>query len=257
MRLFVLAAGKGTRLAPETHDKPKCLVPLHGGRTFVSHLLSLAEHTEYIDEAFVVTGHCSERVDQALEQHRFALQARTIYNPFYEVAGPIVSLWVGIEKMVDQNFLVCNGDTFYTRRAFDQVWTKSRESVRLCVDEVSKPQRDDMKVEYDGQGRLAYVGKDLPVEQADAVSTGFLMVKGPMMRKVFTDTVIDLLHDNHNVQTWQAWHIVLNALAEQDVPVEPVTVHPHDWAEVDTPDELHGLRARVDGHVLRRVPVVE
>mgnify|MGYP003976812269 FL=1 len=40
MRAIILAAGQGTRLAPHTDDRPKCLVEL-SGQTLLSRQLSV------------------------------------------------------------------------------------------------------------------------------------------------------------------------------------------------------------------------
>lgn len=234
------------------------MVDLKNGRSFFTHLLSTAERTRFIDEVFVVTGHESHKVEDLIRRKETPLEATAIYNPFYEVAGPLVSLWMGRQHMAHQNFLVCNGDTFYGSRPFNEIWTPEREAIRLCIDREREPRADDMKIELDREGHLVQVGKQVPHNRTDAVSTGLLMVKGPQTRRAFTKTVDELIHENENVQTWQAWHIILNRLAEGGVPIETPVVTSNDWVEVDTPDELHLLRSRVNGHsVLKQAVAVD
>jgi L-glutamine-phosphate cytidylyltransferase len=247
MRLFVLAAGQGKRLEPETIDRPKCLVPLDDGSTFLSRLIHIAARTQYIDEVFVITGHCSQKVEQMVRTSNLPLETHTLYNPFYEVAGPLVSLWIAHERMEDQSFLVCNGDTLYTQRPFDALWTPKRETIRLCVDPGSRPQEDDMKVQLDDQGNLVAVGKTLPPSATHVLSTGLVMVKGPEMRRRFTGAIRDLVRRSENVQKWQAWHEVLNKLAHEGISVETLAVDGADWTEVDTLGELEELRQRMSG----------
>ncbi len=226
------------------------MVDLRNGRSFFTHLLSTAERTRFIDEVFVVTGHESHKVERLIRRKENPLEATAIYNPFYEVAGPLVSLWMGRQHMVHQNFLVCNGDTFYGSRPFKEIWTHEREAIRLCVDRERVPGADDMKIELDREGHLVQVGKHVSLRRTDAVSTGLLMVKGPETRRAFTKAVDDLIHQNENVQTWQAWHIILNRLADDGIPIETPVVTSNDWVEVDTPDELDHLRSRVNGNVV-------
>ncbi len=59
MRAIILAAGQGTRLAPHTDDRPKCLVELAGKSLLARQLAVLAEQS--IDDIVLVGGY---RADQ-------------------------------------------------------------------------------------------------------------------------------------------------------------------------------------------------
>jgi len=60
MRAIILAAGQGTRLAPHTNDRPKCLVELAGQSMLSRQLAVLGELG--IDDIVLVGGYRSDQL---------------------------------------------------------------------------------------------------------------------------------------------------------------------------------------------------
>ncbi len=64
MKTMLLAAGKGTRLAPLTDTTPKPLLPV-GGKPLIFHLLGQLQQAG-VNEVVINTHHLGEQIEQAL-----------------------------------------------------------------------------------------------------------------------------------------------------------------------------------------------
>ena len=107
-RAMVLAAGRGTRLAPLTHVTPKPLVPV-AGRPLLEHILSLLR-AGGIEEVVVNLHHLGHVIEQHLGNgSRFGLRIR------YSWEDPILDTGGGIKRaeplLAGEPFVVINGDS--------------------------------------------------------------------------------------------------------------------------------------------------
>jgi choline kinase len=193
----------------------------------------------------VITGHQAHALDSAVEQAPQGLRAETIYNPFYDISGPIVSLWAAHTRMHDDDFLVCNGDTLYRDRALMTLMAGAPDTILLSIDRASAPERDDMKVVLDARRRLVEVGKDVAIDRADGVSTGLLCVRGDRSRRAFIDTLLDMIREPEGLARDRPWHSVLNVLVTRGITIDTSDVSPQDWAEADTPEELLSVQEAI------------
>jgi len=250
MRLFVLAAGKGSRLSAASKGMPKCLVDLGDGSTLLGRLAAAACAAGSIDELVIVTGYEAERVDQMLDSISAGLRTRVLYNPFYEIAGPLVSLWVAHPWMDGADFLVCNGDTYYTARALELVAGHKPLSITLGVDTTGRGGSDSLRVELDANRRLRHVAKDVPKESASGVSAGLLAVRGIQMRRELAAAICRMIRNRESIQPKSVWHSMVNHLVAQGTAVDTVELAPRDWHEIDTLEdlqEMQKLMLTVDG----------
>jgi mannose-1-phosphate guanylyltransferase len=76
MKVFLLAAGLGTRLRPLTDKIPKCLVPING-KPLLLIWLELCQH-HGITEVLINTHHLAEQVNEFIENHKSKFQFLTI-----------------------------------------------------------------------------------------------------------------------------------------------------------------------------------
>lgn len=107
-RAMVLAAGKGTRLAPLTDTLPKPLMPV-GGEPLLVHILGFLR-AGGIEDVVINLHHLGERVEEAIgDGSRFGVRVR------YSWEREILDTGGGIKHaealLGDEPFVVCNGDS--------------------------------------------------------------------------------------------------------------------------------------------------
>jgi len=107
-RAMVLAAGRGTRLAPLTTTIPKPLAPV-GGRPFLEHILAFL-HAGGVREVVINLHHLGHLIEQHVgDGRRFGLSVR------YSWEDPILDTGGGIKHaeplLAGEPFVVVNGDS--------------------------------------------------------------------------------------------------------------------------------------------------
>jgi mannose-1-phosphate guanylyltransferase len=126
-RAMVLAAGRGTRLAPITHTTPKPLVPV-AGRPLLEHLLEFLR-AGGIEEVVINLHHLGHRIEQYVgDGARFGLRIR------YSAEDPILDTGGGIKKaeplLAGEPFVVANGDSLLEIRLRDLIdWHRAQGGV--------------------------------------------------------------------------------------------------------------------------------
>lgn len=106
MKAIILVAGKGSRLAPYTDDRPKCLVQV-GGRAILDHQLD-ALAAAGVREVVLVVGCMQEKVRQHL-CGRIGFKFKFIVNERFADTNTAYSLWLARWEMTD-DFIYLNGD---------------------------------------------------------------------------------------------------------------------------------------------------
>jgi NDP-sugar pyrophosphorylase family protein len=107
-RAMVLAAGRGTRLAPLTHTTPKPLVPV-ADRPLLEHILEFL-YAGGIREVVINLHHLGHRIEEQIgDGRRFGLGVR------YSWEDPILDTGGGIKRaeplLAGEPFVVQNGDS--------------------------------------------------------------------------------------------------------------------------------------------------
>jgi choline kinase len=108
MKAILLAAGRGSRLAPYTDDRPKSLVEI-GGTTLLEHSLT-SLRAAGIADILLVAGYLHHAVEEAVTR-RFASCCRVLINPDY-TKGSGSSLLRAADDLVD-DILLLEADLLY------------------------------------------------------------------------------------------------------------------------------------------------
>jgi len=233
---IILSAGKGSRLYPYTEDRPKCLLEL-SGRTLLEWQLD-ALHASGITDVTVVTGFHHDMVADVIAargpEHG---RVETLFNPFYQVADNLGSVWMARGRF-DRDTLLLNGDTLVAPSLVARVLAGGRAPITVTVDAKASYDADDMKVLRDGD-RLVRIGKLLGPDQCNAESIGLLAFRGEGPR-IFTDAVERIMHTPEGTQSW--YLRVIDMIADSGV-VGTVSIEGERWQEVDYLTDLEAARA--------------
>lgn len=236
MIYVVLAAGKGTRLRPLTEDRPKPLVGIDDQNSLIDIHIRNALRSESIQEVVIVTGYRAELLEQTVM--KYTDRVSCVYNPFYELAGPLGSVWTVVNTLRTEDFVLANGDTLYHRDLFDRLGGLD-PSISLFSSREDTSD-DQMSINTDYDGNVSTIRKS--ASAADAVSTGFVAVKGSYHREQFTSALEELVRDESTLVN-SYWHDVFNRLSARDARVDVELVPSDRWVEIDTPDELARARS--------------
>ena len=232
MKLIILAAGKGERLWPLTKNTPKPLLDLGNGNTLLEEQLERVQSSGVIDEVVLVTGYLSEQIEAKLRTMMATapIRIKTLYNPFYDVANNLASLWLARHDMHD-DFIITNGDNLFASDVFTHLVAQNqRNGIYLSVVLSAAYDEDDMKVRVQN-GSVVQVSKTIATESADAESVGLALVRGDQHRRLFVEHVEQLIRDKANLARF--WLETFNSLQRSGIAT---TIWPFDgekWQEVD------------------------
>ncbi|MGK2286203.1 sugar phosphate nucleotidyltransferase [Pedomonas sp. V897] len=238
MRAIILSAGQGSRLLPLTAERPKCLIEFSGRTLLDWQIDALAANG--VREIVVVVGFQAAKVEAHLAGRNDAgVKITTLFNPFFQVADNLGSVWLTRPYMMQGDFLILNGDTLVTPELVADVLAGAREGINVTIDVKPTYDADDMKVVKTPEGRLLAIGKTLPLDQVNAESIGFLVFKG-WGATCFADAVDAVMHTAEGVKSW--YLRVIGRIAETH-EVNTVSIEGHSWGEVDFPADVARAQA--------------
>jgi choline kinase len=249
MKAIIVAAGPGSRLAPFTDDRPKCLLDV-GGRTILERAVG-ALRDNGIERIAVVRGYRKELI---------AYPSLTYYdNDDFARTNLLRSLFCA-ESEMDGDFIVSYSDIVYGGETVSRLLEPSGDIV-LVVDV-------DWRTRYAGRdqhpvseaelvrvedGRVVQIGKDVVTpEQAHGEFIGlarFSRAAGAVMKAAYHEAA----RERSEAPFQRAASLetaYLNDMLQELVDAGQVvkTVDIKDgWIEIDTPQDLAEARRRFRG----------
>ncbi len=240
MKAIILSAGQGSRLGHLTDDKPKCLIDF-AGRTLLDRQLDALD-ANGIGEAVVVTGFRDDQIEAALARRNGGPTVKTVYNPFYQVADNLGSLYIAREEIAGE-CLVWNGDTLVSDSLMARVLANRRSGICVTIDRKPAYDDDDMKVVVDEGGRLREIGKRLPKSNVNAESIGLLAFRNEGAAS-FREAIERAIRTHEGTTIW--YLRVIHQIA-QSQDVWTLDIAGEEWGEVDFPADIELARALVLG----------
>jgi len=238
MKAILLSAGQGSRLAPHTDDRPKCMLAIGRQNLIDWQLEALAKCG--LEEVVVVIGFRAEMMEAHLARHdRAGFRVRPVFNPFYKVADNLGSCWMARHEM-HGDFMIINGDTLFVTEIGRKLLASPRAPITITIDRKPAYDEDDMKI-VDEEGTLKAVGKRLPLETVNGESIGMLLFRGEGAR-LFTDTVEAMMRTPEGARVWYLQAI--DRLAHQG-KVRTCSIQGLQWGELDFPQDLERARRMV------------
>lgn len=241
MKAIILSAGKGERLLPLTKDRPKICIDLGDGTTILSRQSETLLRQPDIHGVVVGAGHCVGKVEEFASSAGGAIDV--IYNPFYAVSGPLVTLWVVLNRIYDAGFIFMNGDTFYSDAVYSKIedlLSSSRDGIFLLCSHADEVEPDDIKVRFNQNNKVIEASKRL--DHHNAISAGMMIVNGDLSNSIFRMALDRAARRDDFLNFKKTWHSFLKDLADEGVDIEPLMADKSAWAEVDIQSDLHKLQ---------------
>ncbi|MBI2992742.1 MAG: phosphocholine cytidylyltransferase family protein [Gammaproteobacteria bacterium] len=172
MKVVILAAGVGERLADAAGGKPKCLLEF-GGCTLLERHLRVLDRLDPADIT-IVTGFRQELIQAAVANIGLRMPVNTIINPDFRL-GSIVSLWCARPVLESgDDVVVMDADVLYDPSVLQRLFETQYANCFL-LDRDFEPGEEPVKVCLRG-GRIVEFRKQLAPDleyDAQGESVGF------------------------------------------------------------------------------------
>ncbi|MGB9759522.1 MAG: sugar phosphate nucleotidyltransferase [Thermoproteota archaeon] len=245
---IILAAGKGTRLAPYTDAVAKEMLPV-GEIPIIEYNLRYLERAG-ISKAFIVLG---ERKDQILhyirDGKRFNLKVAYLFQDAREGVGTAKAISVA-ENWTNDSFIVLYGDTFFHPGDFIKelidYHLKKKAVATIGLYEVANPERFGI-VKLENEKIVNIIEKPSKAEaKGYLVNEKYLANSGPL---VFDSIIFDYIRKTRPAQNGE-YQITdtIKLMIEDNLPVYGFKI-PQDvfWRDIGTPES----RLEADAYVLK------
>jgi choline kinase len=240
VKAVILAAGRGTRLAPLTDDRPKPLVPVRGRPLLLRTLDRLADVGIRGGDVVIVTGYREDVLARVVAEGGFT--PTLVSNPHFHDWQNFYSLLVARAAVGDDAFLELDGDVLFDGRLLPRVLAAPGPGV-LAVDVRPDLDAETMKVAV-ADGVVAAVAKGLPPEGSFGEYIGVSRFDPPLAGEVFAE----LARIEREGLTGEYYEHALHRLARRGRgPLRTVDVSDCSALEIDDAHDLARAEAMLGG----------
>lgn len=226
MKVVILAAGVGSRLRPETEDKPKAMIQVKG-KPLVQYQVESVRKAGFKDEDIhILGGYKMERI----QEHFEGTGIRFIYNPNYESMNNIYSFLLTEE--IGDDILLINSDDFYDERMIPLI-LGAEERTSILVDTKKVLTEESMRVKLDENNQLKLVNKKIALDEADGEYIGISKLARPELEVLYkmARTLIDAGETD-------AWYENVYEACASDLAIIGVDTQGYPWVEIDDFNDL-------------------
>ncbi len=242
MKLIIIAAGSGKRLWPLTKNTPKSLILLDDGTTILERQILNAVKSKLFNEIIIIVGYKYEQIEAKIVHYKDDIDISTVYNPFFDVSNSLISVWAASNRMIEDDFMITNGDNIFRDNVFADINTTNPEIIQLTVSKKEIYDEDDMKVIFEN-GRFSKVSKEIPVEEASCESVGLALVKGDKTRRLFVSKILKMIKSKKHLDSY--WHEIFNTLSNDLINIETKEIDNQHWQEIDFHPDVNLLKEMV------------
>jgi choline kinase len=227
MQVVIMAAGLGSRLKDLTTVTPKALIEV-SGRPLIDYALAFARGAGG-ERRIVVGGFC--HADVAARVGSVAPDAVVVENSEFR-KGNLISMLAGKTALEPGGFLLMNTDHVYRPSIAELVGATCRAAseVTAFCDFDRTLGADDMKVQLDGERRVAAMAKTLTTWDCGYVGMTYVPASRRDDYFAAAGRVLEQKGDGSHVEA------ILVELAGARPPVI-ADISGHGWLEIDEPHE--------------------
>ncbi|MFX1314681.1 MAG: sugar phosphate nucleotidyltransferase [Promethearchaeota archaeon] len=140
MKVILLNAGIGKRLAPLTNKLPKCLVKISNNETILDHQLKNLLKFGF-KEFIILTGPFEEKIKNHIDKNYPAIKVQYVNNPFYDKTNYIYSLYL-TKDIINDDILISHGDLIFSENLVRLLLQSKDKNCVLVNKEIPPPVKD-------------------------------------------------------------------------------------------------------------------
>jgi len=245
MKAVILAAGQGTRIRSVHGEHPKCLIEVDQ-TTILDHQLE-ALSMAGINDVAIVVGYEKEQIVGHVRSQELSYNQRIhfIENPAFVISNNIYSLWLAIDWLRGDSFIVLNADVIFDPAILNSA-VQPYAPISMIVDPLWRD--ETMKVIIEGD-RVIRMSKRISQEEFCGTYIGITVFSKSIQNRFFRK--LSSLIDADRVNDF--FNIAVQELADEGVRVGYTSTDGLSWAEIDDPLDLTFAQQSVFPNLAARI----
>jgi choline kinase len=230
MKAVILAAGQGTRIRSVHGEHPKCLIEVDN-TTILDHQLEALSMVG-IDEVAIVVGYEKEQIIAHVKPRKPSVTQRILFfeNPAFAITNNIYSLWLALEWLRGDSFVVLNADVVFDPEILFAA-VRSNAPISMIVDPLWRDETMKVIIEDD---RVIHMSKKISREAFSGTYIGITIFSKTIQDRFFCELNDLILAGQVN----EFFNIAVQKLANERVPIGYTSTDGLAWAEIDDPLDL-------------------
>jgi choline kinase len=230
MKAVILAAGQGTRIRSVHGEHPKCLIEVDD-TTILDHQLE-ALSMAGIDDVAIVVGYEKEQIIDHVKSRKASVSQRISFfeNPGFAITNNIYSLWLALEWLRDDSFVVLNADVIFDPEVLSAAVCSSAP-ISMIVDPLWRDETMKVIIEDDHVIRMS---KKISRDDFNGTYIGITIFSEAIQDR-FSRTMNELISAG---QVNEFFNVAVQKLANEGVRVGYTSTDGLAWAEIDDPLDL-------------------
>ena len=230
MKAVILAAGLGTRIRSVHGEHPKCLIEVDNTTILDRQLDALS--SAGVNEVAIIVGYEKEQViahvrSRPRGDHQ---RIRFIENPAFALTNNIYSLWLAVDWLRGDSFVVLNADVVFDP-AIQKTAVRPDAPISMIVDPLWRDETMKVIIEDD---RVIRMSKKIPKEEFSGTYIGITVFSKSIQEK-FLCRLSDFVSAG---RLNDFFNVAVQELADQGVHVGYTSTEGLAWAEIDDPLDL-------------------
>ena len=140
MKVILLNAGIGKRLAPLTNIKPKCLVKINNDETILDYQIRNIVKFNF-KEFIIPTGPFENQIKSHIKKFYPSIEVQFIHNPRYENTNYIYSIYLA-RDVINDDILISHGDLIISENLIKLLINSNDIDCVLVNKEIPPPMKD-------------------------------------------------------------------------------------------------------------------
>jgi L-glutamine-phosphate cytidylyltransferase len=237
VKALILAAGQGTRIRSVHGERPKCLIEVDNS-TILDHQLEALSNAG-INEVAIVVGYEKEQIINHVIKRKLSHSQRIhfIQNPAFAITNNIYSLWLALEWLRGDSFVVLNADVILDADILAAA-VRANAPISMIVDPLWRD--ETMKVIIHGNS-VMQMSKKISREQFSGTYIGITIFSKAIETRFFDkmNTMISTGRVN------EFFNVAVQELVDEGVHVGYTSTDGLAWAEIDDPTDLRFAQQNV------------